>query len=129
MVDLIKSFKKDPLKKADEELCDWSDLLLGNQFLKLYFNKLGISNSLNVDRIVKLEDFKTYESLEKLQFVIVRSKFNKKNIEIGKNGEQIYNHSRVDFAKHEKIFFENNFLFFVSFFFKIIIYQILSLLK
>jgi hypothetical protein len=105
--------KKD-CKILKEESNNWSNILLGNQFLKIYFYKLGISNSLLVNRIVKIEDFELKSNFEKLQFVIVRSTYNKKNIKYDNQNSQNYYHSRLDYSTFEKTFLENNLLFFVS---------------
>jgi hypothetical protein len=113
----IRNKKNSGRKELKEASNNWSNILLGNQFLNMYFYKLGISNSLVVDRIVKMEDFKTKKNSEKLQFAIVRSTYNPNNIKYDKNNNQIYNHSRADYKSYEKTFLENNMLFFVSLFF------------
>jgi hypothetical protein len=103
-------------KELKEDLNNWSNILLGDQYLKLYFSRLGISNSLVVNRIVKMEDFISDSNYERILFVIVRSKLNEENIDKRNKGETIYNYSRDDFSCYKKTFFENNFLFFVRFF-------------
>ncbi len=115
-------------KELKIESNNWSNILLGNQFLKQYFNRLGISDSLIVNRIVKMEDFKTNSNSERIQFVIVRSKLNEENIERTKEGDHNHYYSRFNYSNYEKTFFENNFLFFVrliyliSYFFISLIY-------
>jgi hypothetical protein len=99
------NIKEKKYKEIQMEKNDWSNILLGNQFLKSYFVKMGISNSLIVDRIVKIEDFYYNKSIEKIQFIIVRSKYSEKNN---------HNYKRSDYKNYEKIYQENNFLFFVK---------------
>ena len=95
----------------------WSDILLGNQFLKLYFYENGISSSLLVDRLIRTDDLLIKKPNEDFKFAIIRSKPNEKNIDILNNNdseEKVFSHSRADYETYEKDFEENEFLFFVK---------------
>jgi len=102
---------------------NWSNILLGNQFLKLYFFNMGIGNSLIVDRIIKLNDLRIRKSNEIFKFAIVRSNSNEKNVQLldmenENNGEEErkFSYSRLDYNNYNSIFEENKFLFFVIIF-------------
>jgi len=92
----------------------WTDILLGNQFLKLYFYKYGISNSLIIDRLIRIDDLRIKKSNEEFKFAIIKTKPNETNIDIhSSDDDKKFSFSRLDFQEYEKIFKENKFLFFV----------------
>lgn len=94
----------------------WSDILLGNQFLKLYFYENGISSSLVVNRMIKADDLRIIKPNEDFKFLIIKSKPNEKNIDLDNNNDsedKKFSYSRSDYESYEKAFEENEFLFFV----------------
>lgn len=94
----------------------WSDILLGNQFLKLYFYENGISSSLIVDRMIRADNLRIKKPNEDFKFAIIRSKPNEKNIDLDNNNDsedKKFSYSRQDYESYEKAFEENEFLFFV----------------
>lgn len=118
-----ENFNKFHLKELEINKRNWSNILLGNQFLKLYFLKNGISNSLVVDRLIKLDHLKIKKSNEKFKFAIVRSRENTKNL--GEDGEKNEDekvedkrttYSRIEYENYENVFDQKKFLFFVNIF-------------
>jgi len=93
----------------------WSDILLGDQFLKLYFYENGISNSLIVDRLIKAEDLRIKKTNEDFKFLIIRSKLNEQNLDLENSSDEkiLSSYSRSDWMTYETAFDENEFLFFV----------------
>ena len=107
-------------KDSDNQHKKWSDILLGNQFLKLYFYENGISNSLIVDRLIRFEDLRMKKGNEKFKFAIIKSKENEKNIDINNSNdseEKKSSFSRLEYETYEDTFEKNKFLFFVRIYF------------
>jgi ankyrin repeat protein len=50
----------------------WEKFFIREEFLKLYFQNLGINNNLKISRLTNIYDIKRKESNEKFLFAIIR---------------------------------------------------------
>jgi hypothetical protein len=101
--------------KTENHTKRWSEILFGNQFLKLYFYHNGISSSLIVDRFIRSDDLRIKKPSQDFKLGIIRTRPNEKNLfqEKSQDKEKIHSYSRLDFESYEEFFEENQFLFFV----------------
>ena len=80
---------------------EWKDVILGSQFLKLYFCYMGVSNSLVVDRLLKLDDLNNKKGNEKFQFAIIKSRDNVRKTENDFSEREL---NREEFIESSRLF-------------------------